>query len=57
MEGGRPSSNAAEPSALNRTCYPRLLHPDHVPKFPNDPNQRAGCGYVVGHINSTLSQL
>jgi len=43
--------------ALHATRYPRLLHPDHVPKFPNDPNQRAGWGYAVGHIKAMLRQL
>ena len=43
--------------ALHGTRYPRLLHPDHVPKFPNDPNQRAGWGYAVGYIKAMLRQL
>ena len=43
--------------ALHATHYPRLLHPDHVPKFPNDPNQRAGWGYAVGHVKAMLRQL
>lgn len=43
--------------ALNRTRYPRLLHPDHVPKSPNDANQRAGWGYAVGHSKAMLRQL
>ncbi len=43
--------------ALNATKYPRLLHPDHVPKFPDDPNQRAGWAYAVGQVKAMLRQL
>lgn len=43
--------------ALHATRYPRLIHPDHVPKFPNDPNLKAGWGYAVGHIKQMMRQL
>lgn len=43
--------------ALHATGYPRLLHPDHVPEHPGDPNQRGGWGYAVGQIKSMLRQL
>ncbi len=43
--------------ALNRTRYPRLLHPDHVPKSPNDANQLASWGYAVDHIKAMLHKL
>ena len=43
--------------ALHATGYPRLLHPDHVPELPGEPNQRGGWGYAVGHIKAMLRQL
>jgi mannonate dehydratase len=43
--------------ALDATGYPRLLHPDHVPELPGDPNQRGGWGYAVGQIKAMLRQL
>jgi mannonate dehydratase len=43
--------------ALHATGYPRLLHPDHVPELPGDPNQRGGWGYAAGQIKAMLRQL
>lgn len=43
--------------ALRAVGYPRLLHPDHVPEFPGDENQRAGWGYAVGQIKAMLRQV
>jgi mannonate dehydratase len=43
--------------ALHDVRYPRLLHPDHVPEFPGDPNQRGGWGYAVGQIKAMLRNL
>ena len=43
--------------ALHETGYARLLHPDHVPEFPGDFQQRAGWGYAVGQIKAMLRQL
>ena len=43
--------------ALHATGYPRLIHPDHVPQHPADPNQRGGWGYAVGQIKAMMRQL
>jgi len=43
--------------ALHATGYPRLIHPDHVPQHPSDPNQRGGWGYTVGQIKAMMRQL
>ncbi len=43
--------------ALHAVGYPRLIHPDHVPKHPDDPDQRGGWGYAVGQIKSMMRQL
>ena len=43
--------------ALHAVGYPRLIHPDHVPQHPADPNQRGGWGYAVGQIKAMMRQL
>ena len=43
--------------ALHAVGYPRLIHPDHVPKHPDDPEQRGGWGYAVGQIKAMMRQL
>jgi mannonate dehydratase len=44
--------------ALDRTGYPRLLYPDHVPTLASDRSgQRGGWGYAVGQIKAMMRQL
>jgi D-mannonate dehydratase len=43
--------------ALHTVGYPRLIHPDHVPGQPDDPNSRGGWGYAVGQIKAMMRQL
>lgn len=43
--------------ALHAVGYPRLLHPDHVPHFPQDEFDRGGWGYTVGQIKAMMRQL
>ncbi|HZO57634.1 MAG TPA: mannonate dehydratase, partial [Bryobacteraceae bacterium] len=43
--------------ALHSVGYPRLIHPDHVPRHPDDPNSRGGWGYAVGQIKAMMRQL
>jgi mannonate dehydratase len=41
--------------ALRESGYSRLLHPDHVPEWPDDPLQARGWAYAVGHIKALLT--
>ena len=43
--------------ALHAVGYPRLIHPDHVPAHPDDPNSRGAWGYAVGQIKAMMRQL
>jgi mannonate dehydratase len=43
--------------ALHAVGYPRLIHPDHVPRHADDPESRGGWGYAVGQIKAMMRQL
>ena len=40
--------------ALREVRYPRLLFPDHVPRFPGDDVGRVGWAYTVGYIRALI---
>jgi len=43
-------------ATLKEVGYDKLLHPDHVPRFPEETGSLAGWGYAIGHMKALLAQ-
>lgn len=44
-------------AALKEVGYDKLLHPDHVPQFPEETGSLAGWAYAVGYIKALLKMV
>ena len=47
----------AAPATLKEVGYDKLLHPDHVPRFPEETGSFAGWSYAIGYMKALLKTL
>ncbi len=44
-------------ATLKEVGYDKLLHPDHVPQFPEETGSLAGWSYAIGYMRALLKTL